>query len=572
MQHHLMNSGRQRARGLCGLCALALLWAGVPACDSGSDDASGDDSGGGTSTTSDTVEASDTGDAGATAATSEVTAIVGPEGAVLEGAPFTPLEGVRLEIPAGALEADTEITLSVGLKEAALPPRAFAIGPHVTVGPDTLALAAPGTLTVPVYLDTLFALGQGPGDDDDAVSVKVWLIAPDAAEWSLAAGVAGVDLHTAELPIDGAVTAGAGVKLDSPADIAPCTDAGTCLAAAAVLSEPPTADACEAVDGFCVAELGATDPPATLPVLAVAANAAVWISQRVEGEDLITVAARVDGWDGTVTQSPAWTAPLMEVADAGRARALIVDGQGTAWLPLRDRLVGLPFEGAATELALDDGARSHVVAATADRTLAWVTELDGAYRVRLREAGAVEWSAPVDVAATWPALDTPYPRVASELWAGADTSGLRTLWLASAAAGGLTRLDLDAESLSSDPLTTASGLASLGVPLGHADGRVAVLDRGDLTVQWLTADAAPEVVADVMAGTFSAGKAGALWAGLADHPTVVQVAEDGALTSVALPHDGSEDGAALAVPRALARLDNGWLLVLDRGGRLLRVR
>jgi hypothetical protein len=75
----------------------------------------------------------------------ELRATVGPAGAVVEG-----LEGFRLEIPAGALAADTEIVVRPTVDETPLAQTAERVGPAFSLEPVDLVLATPARVTVPV--------------------------------------------------------------------------------------------------------------------------------------------------------------------------------------------------------------------------------------------------------------------------------------------------------------------------------------------------------------------------------------------------------------------------------------
>lgn len=75
----------------------------------------------------------------------ELRATIGAEGGVLEG-----LEGFRLEIPAGALSADTEIVVSPTVDETPLAQTAERVGPTFSISPVDLALAVPAQLTLPI--------------------------------------------------------------------------------------------------------------------------------------------------------------------------------------------------------------------------------------------------------------------------------------------------------------------------------------------------------------------------------------------------------------------------------------
>jgi hypothetical protein len=83
-------------------------------------------------------------------ATEGLSAKIGPAGGELVGEVGSALEGVRLVIPAGALDKDTAISIHSAKSDTALPPAARACGPEFAIEPRGLELAAPATLTLPV--------------------------------------------------------------------------------------------------------------------------------------------------------------------------------------------------------------------------------------------------------------------------------------------------------------------------------------------------------------------------------------------------------------------------------------
>jgi hypothetical protein len=93
---------------------------------------------------------------------------IGPAGGELVAPEGDPLEGARLEVPAGALETEVELTLTPAEDETPLPQDGFRIGPHFRVEPATTALKLPVRITYPFDLDTrrLF-----PNSDDEC---RVW--------------------------------------------------------------------------------------------------------------------------------------------------------------------------------------------------------------------------------------------------------------------------------------------------------------------------------------------------------------------------------------------------------------
>jgi hypothetical protein len=106
-------------------------------------------------------------------------ATIGAQGGELTGAQGTPFEGVHLSIPAGALNADTEISIKVAANPPALPATAHACGQIYSIEPAGLALAQAATLTLPFSEDTIASFNRF---DDE---VKAWVLASDNT-WSQA--------------------------------------------------------------------------------------------------------------------------------------------------------------------------------------------------------------------------------------------------------------------------------------------------------------------------------------------------------------------------------------------------
>ncbi|MBI4956734.1 MAG: hypothetical protein HY908_32245 [Myxococcales bacterium] len=112
--------------------------------------------------------------------------IIGADGGVLEGDPGGNFAGVRLDIPAGALATDTEISISLPTApQPFLPGSAEGVGPTFVIEPAGLALAASATLTLPVSADERERFLVEAGD------CKVWQRNGDG--WSRLENIAATD-------------------------------------------------------------------------------------------------------------------------------------------------------------------------------------------------------------------------------------------------------------------------------------------------------------------------------------------------------------------------------------------
>jgi hypothetical protein len=97
-----------------------------------------------------------------------LSAMIGADGGELVGLAGTPLDGVRLTIPAGALAEKTKITIRAVDEKTALPETAVRCGPNFSIEPAGLPLATAASLTLPFDESTIT---DNYRFDDE---VKVW--------------------------------------------------------------------------------------------------------------------------------------------------------------------------------------------------------------------------------------------------------------------------------------------------------------------------------------------------------------------------------------------------------------
>jgi hypothetical protein len=140
------------ALGVCGIASVAM----ATACSGGGNGSS--DEPGATSADADRLEAT-----------------IGPKGGQLVGQTGSALQGLSLVIPAGALSADTKISVGTTTSSTALPATAVQCGTMYSIEPAGLQLAVPATLTVP--FDETAVSDQDRFDDE----VKVWAL--DGTAW-----------------------------------------------------------------------------------------------------------------------------------------------------------------------------------------------------------------------------------------------------------------------------------------------------------------------------------------------------------------------------------------------------
>ncbi len=107
----------------------------------------------------------------------ELSAVVGPDGGSIDGDGELGFEGFHLEIPAGALDGDTTVTVRLTSVAAPLPTLGEECGQSYEIDGGGATLDAPMQVTLPVDPSTVAAWGRG---DDD---VQVWFT-EDEAEWT----------------------------------------------------------------------------------------------------------------------------------------------------------------------------------------------------------------------------------------------------------------------------------------------------------------------------------------------------------------------------------------------------
>lgn len=135
-------------------------------------------------------------------------ATVGPRGGALVGADGSGFEGVRLELPEGALAAGTQLDLVGSLTDVPLPSDGSRfVGVHVGFSTDGLALAKPARLRVPLSPAVVDDFDQTPAD------CKVWLRTADS--WEQVQPVES-DETSVTIELTSLRTAAAGIVLKAP--------------------------------------------------------------------------------------------------------------------------------------------------------------------------------------------------------------------------------------------------------------------------------------------------------------------------------------------------------------------
>jgi hypothetical protein len=255
----------------------------------------------------------------------ELKSTVGPEGGVLEGAPESEFAGVKLEIPAGALAAPTEIVIRATLDPTPLPSLAERVGAQFSVEGAT-SLSSPATLTLPVDAATVSRFEQADSD------VKVWVRAGES--WKLVEATKAAR-GTVSIAFDAFSTAAAGVKVTArPALCVRFPQLDACKPPQPDLPPPvavrphelPLSEPCNVPEAYCISRIGQANPlPEDLDGFEVTEDAIYYLFG--ESANKVNV-ARMELATGAISQ------PLTARSTTSTLRRnLAIDG-ATAWVGL----------------------------------------------------------------------------------------------------------------------------------------------------------------------------------------------------------------------------------------------
>lgn len=370
---------------------------------------------------------------------------VGPAGGTLSGALGTALEGVVLEVPAGAVSVVTRFEVRPAADTEPLPSDAVAVGPQLQLIAKPGALEAAVQLTVPVFAE---GVGLGGGDE---LSVKVWRRA--GPDWSLVEPVSsGLVTATVELEEPGVL--GAGVKQE-PSDGA-CRGVGcsrtTTDAACGFGSEAP-----------CFRQiLSGALPPILGTRLAYVEEGAVtelrYLTGRAAGTDVAARLVSVDLATGLATKGAEWS---LSGDEATRDRGIVANQDGV-FAATHGGVAWLGAEAAGVETSEVPGLAQAVVR-TRDGQLAWLTLWSDGISARVRDSGA--WGARFDLGFG--------AGVAGRLVAVGDPTTDGALWLGLGRS--LANIGLDGKPAAGGTMTIDEPALALAVA---PDGGLAYLDAG----------------------------------------------------------------------------------------------
>ncbi len=484
-------------------------------------------------------EATDEPDLGATSA---ISATIGAQGGVLEGQAFTAFEGVRLEIPAGALTEEVEVTISTILDETPLADDAFAVGRQFTVDLSGRTLALAGQLTLPVYMEDVRAFGA------DLIGVKVWLKGPEQ-EWKLLDPLQSQgSTTTVELAAFG--VAASGVKMDSMAGVhVSCVSAGSCS------SETGQSTALQLDDGV------------DLPRLIAGDQTIYYLTRRPSGaahEILQAVEVQVDSGETRISSELELLA-----GDSMRDRGLALDSEANLWVGTRRGAARLSFSGDSSLTQSGNGARAVALLSLDAQTIVWLAIDDQGLRVTLL-TGEDDMSGQY-VFSGIGAGSGELPQVGSVFVAGAGNG--ESFWVGGTAiGGGLLNLVASEQSTTLESMQTLQLSGQVGVRGGLApapDGGLWFIGANDGKLWRWAPDGEPAPV-DGISGVSSliSDNAFGVWLGMATDPAVTHIDSSGVVTYVRLSDD-TDAAARNMIPRALALTGADQVVVLTRAGVLL---
>lgn len=267
---------------------------------------------------------------------SALTQEIGPEGGELVAPDDSPLAGVRVKVPPGALSAKVKLTVDGTLDPTPLSSAAEQVGPQIAIGPAGTTFATPVELTVPLDARSVARHEQSSED------CKVWHRTD--GNWQRLERKAGAPGSiTVDLPSAGVAAAG----------VLSRTGSLTCLTNPTLCRLVPvkgTLTGCSDPSGFCFEKLPQPTyaPLGQYPEFAVV-NRKLYYAHS-PGAEKISV-ARYDLVTGASVLLGTLTLPgLSLTADS----PIAVEADGSAWLGLR-RFGNAKFKEGQLPLRFDFG-------------------------------------------------------------------------------------------------------------------------------------------------------------------------------------------------------------------------
>ncbi|MCB9687947.1 MAG: hypothetical protein H6735_23100 [Alphaproteobacteria bacterium] len=239
-------------------------------------------------TTADTGSTDDTGGSVEPLVVGEVVAVVGAAGGTIDGGGELGFEGLRVEIPAGALSDDTTITVRRVSVAPPLPSLGEQCGQSFEIDGDGASLALPIEVTLPVDAAIVAEWGQAHGD------VKVW-VHDGADAWQSVVPDATADGEV-RFAMDGFGAAAAGVKRSITPTMCAVGTCGTTSTTTTATCPGPA---------FCVTQLSAPAAgPETGTRMTTDGTSLFYLTRP--GTNQVAV-ARVNGATGALATSTAFS-------------------------------------------------------------------------------------------------------------------------------------------------------------------------------------------------------------------------------------------------------------------------
>jgi len=264
---------------------------------------------------------------------------VGPEGGELVAPDDSPLAGVRLKVPAGALSSRVKLSVDGTLDPTPLSATAERVGLQVVVGPSDVTFAVPVELTLPIDTELV------ERHDQKSEDCKVWY--RTNADWQRLERKTGAEGSvTVDLAAPGVAAAGI-VSQFKPTSCV--TNPLRCV----VVPKGPQATGCSDPSGYCLQKLPQPQhaPLQNGPEFAVV-NRKLYYAHS-PGTGRISV-ARYDLETGTSVLLGTATLSGNIVTSAS---PIAVEADGSAWLGLREQ-GNLKFKEGALPLFFDRGVEN----------------------------------------------------------------------------------------------------------------------------------------------------------------------------------------------------------------------
>lgn len=266
---------------------------------------------------------------------SKISQELGPEGGEIVAPDDSPLAGVRLKVPPGALSSKVLLTLDATQDPTPLGSAAERVGLQVVIGPSDVVFASPVELTVPIDARSL---GQHAQTHEDC---KVWF--RTTAQWARLERKLSVEGEvTVELPGPGVAAAGVVSRTGALSCV---TQPVLCIGG---LTPKITIPTCTSPTGYCIVKLPAPQftPDNRLPNFTIVGRKLYYT--HVPGIDQVSV-ARYD-----LDTGESVLLGTVNTTSSPEPTPIAVEADGSAWLAL-DRFGNVKFKQNTVPFRFDTG-------------------------------------------------------------------------------------------------------------------------------------------------------------------------------------------------------------------------